>query len=49
MDVNGRILHEYQGVDAASPFEINETLAPGVYFVRVNQGGNEKMIKIIKD
>ena len=48
-DVNGRMLKEYHGVDTSAPFEINENLAPGVYFIRVMQGENEKMIKVIKD
>jgi len=49
MDFSGRIVREYQNVDPSAPFEINENLAPGVYFVRVSQGINEKMIKVVKD
>lgn len=49
VDLSGRTLQEYTGVDTSAPFEINENLTPGVYFVRVNQGANEKMIKIIKE
>lgn len=49
MDFSGRLVHEYKNVDPSAPFEINEDLAPGVYFVRVNQGSNEKMIKVVKD
>lgn len=49
VDLSGRTLHEYLNVDATAPFEINENLAPGVYFVRVSQGTNEKMIKVVKE
>jgi hypothetical protein len=49
VDLSGRTLREFTGVDTSAPFEINENLAPGVYFVRVSQGSTEKMIKIIKE
>ncbi|MEO6169175.1 MAG: T9SS type A sorting domain-containing protein [Chitinophagales bacterium] len=49
IDLSGRTLHEYVGVDTSAPFEINENLAPGVYFVRVSQGNTEKMIKVVKE
>ncbi len=49
MDFSGRVVREFKNVDPSAPFEINEDLAPGVYFVKVNQGTNEKMIKVVKD
>ncbi|MBK9730240.1 MAG: T9SS type A sorting domain-containing protein [Chitinophagaceae bacterium] len=49
VDLSGRTLHEYTGVDTSAPFEINESLSAGVYFVRVSQGTTEKMIKVIKE
>ena len=49
VDLSGRTLREFTGVDTSAPFEINENLVPGVYFVRVSQGSTEKMIKIIKE
>ncbi len=49
MDFSGRVVREFKNVDPSAPFEINEDLAPGVYFVKVNQGINEKMIKVVKD
>lgn len=49
IDLSGRTLHEYLGVDTSAPFEINENLTPGVYFVRVSQGSTEKMIKVVKE
>jgi hypothetical protein len=48
LDFSGRTLRTYSNVDASVPFEINENLTPGVYFVKVAQGGNEKLIKIVK-
>lgn len=49
VDLSGRTLHEYLKVDPSAPFEINENLAPGVYFVRITQGVDEKMIKVVKE
>jgi hypothetical protein len=49
MDFSGRVVREYKNVDVSAPFEIKENLAPGVYFIRVNQGTNEKMIKVVKE
>jgi len=48
LDFSGRTLRIYSDVDASVPFEINENLTPGVYFVKVAQGGNEKLIKVVK-
>lgn len=48
LDFSGRTLHTYTKVDASVPFEINEELTAGVYFVKVAQGLNEKMIKVVK-
>jgi hypothetical protein len=47
-DFSGRVINEYRNVDPAAPFEINADIAPGVYFVNVTQGMNEKMIKVVK-
>ncbi|MEP7128924.1 MAG: choice-of-anchor V domain-containing protein [Chitinophagales bacterium] len=48
MDLSGRTLHEYNGIDPSVPFEINEELSPGIYFVRVEQGALQQTIKIVK-
>lgn len=48
MDFSGRTLSTFNNVDASIPFEINEDLTPGVYFIKVEQGSNEKMIKVVK-
>jgi hypothetical protein len=49
MDFSGRIIHEYKNVDASLPFEINDDLVPGIYFINVQQGMNEQMIKVVKE
>jgi len=48
MDFSGRTLNTFKDVDVTVPFEINEDLTPGVYFIKVVQGSNEKMIKVVK-
>lgn len=48
LDFSGKMIREYRNVDVSSPLEINENLSAGVYFVRVVQGGNEKMLKVVK-
>lgn len=48
LDFSGRTLRVYTNVDATVPFEINEDLTPGVYFMKVAQDGNEKLIKVVK-
>jgi hypothetical protein len=48
MDFSGRTLNTFNKVDATVPFEINQDLSPGVYFIKVTQGVNEKMIKVVK-
>ncbi|HYV91899.1 MAG TPA: T9SS type A sorting domain-containing protein [Chitinophagales bacterium] len=49
MDFSGRTLNTYTKVDATVPFEINENLSSGVYFIKVDQGVNEKVIKVVKN
>jgi hypothetical protein len=49
MDFSGRVVREFKNVDPSVPFVINEDLAPGVYFVKINQASNEKMIKVVKN
>lgn len=48
LDFSGRTLRTFSDVDASVPFELNENLTPGVYFVKVAQGVNEKLIKVVK-
>jgi hypothetical protein len=48
-DLSGRTIGEYQNIDPSSPFEINEKLSPGVYFLRVKQNNQEQLIKIVKE
>jgi hypothetical protein len=48
LDFSGKMIREFRNVDVTSPLEINENIPAGVYFVRVIQGGNEKMIKVVK-
>lgn len=48
MDLSGRTLHEYNGIDPSVPLAINEDLSPGIYFVRVEQGALQQTIKIVK-
>jgi len=49
LDFSGRVVKTYDNVDPASPFEINEDLAQGVYFIKVNAGPNSKMVKVVKE
>lgn len=49
MDFSGRLVREFKNVDVSAPFEINEDLSPGVYFIKVTQGTNEKMLKVVKE
>lgn len=49
LDLSGRILREYNNIDVSKPFEINENLGAGVYFVNVKQGSNDKMVKVVKN
>lgn len=48
-DFYGRTIREYKNIDPNSSFEINEDLAPGVYFVRLNSA-NEALqtLKVVK-
>ncbi|MBX7109797.1 MAG: T9SS type A sorting domain-containing protein [Chitinophagales bacterium] len=48
LDISGRAIHIYNDVDPAMPFEINEDLTPGIYFVRIEQGDVQQVIKIVK-
>lgn len=48
LDISGRAIHVYNDVDPSAPFEINEDLAPGIYFVRIEQGTRQEVIKIVK-
>ena len=49
LDFSGRTIREYNNVDTSVPFEINENLSAGIYFVRVVQGSNQKMLKVVKN
>jgi hypothetical protein len=48
-DFSGRVVREYKNVDLSSPFDVDENLSPGVYFVQVSQGASEQMIKVVKE
>lgn len=48
IDISGRVLYNYSDVDPSVPFEINQNISPGIYFLRINQGLNQQVIKLVK-
>ena len=49
MDYTGRTIREYNNVAPNLPFEISEDINAGVYFLKVIQGKDEKMLKVVKN
>ena len=49
LNYSGSVVREYNNVDPNTPFEISENLSMGIYFVKVVQGTNERMLKAVKN
>jgi hypothetical protein len=48
MDMSGRVIQEFNNLNANQNLQIGATYRPGVYIVEMIQGGNRKQLKLIK-
>jgi hypothetical protein len=48
IDLSGRILEQRSNLTGDQTLRIGENLKPGIYFIQLQQGGDIKLIKLLK-